>query len=70
MSDAIRYAEGIPAAQRRKVIAYRTTLEHILAWPIERVLITHGEPPTANGASCVENAFAWLLGEVFLDYEG
>ena len=42
--------------------AARAALERILAWPIERVLIAHGEPASANGAAFVRNAFAWLLG--------
>jgi hypothetical protein len=36
-------------------------LERILAWPIERVLIAHGEPAAADGAAFVRSAFAWLL---------
>ncbi len=42
--------------------AARAALEKILAWPIERVLIAHGEPVPANGAAFVRRAFAWLLG--------
>ncbi len=42
--------------------AARAALERILAWPIERVLIAHGEPATSNGATFVRGAFAWLLG--------
>jgi Domain of unknown function (DUF4336) len=38
----------------------RTALDRILAWPIERVLIAHGEPVTVNGAAFVRRAFAWL----------
>jgi hypothetical protein len=41
--------------------AARDALEKILAWPIERVLIAHGEPVTENGAAFVRRAFAWLL---------
>ncbi|MEO8740232.1 MAG: DUF4336 domain-containing protein [Casimicrobiaceae bacterium] len=36
-------------------------LERILAWPIERVVIAHGEPVTAHGDAFVRRAFAWLL---------
>lgn len=39
----------------------RVALCHILAWPIERVLIAHGDLPTADGATFVRRAFAWLL---------
>jgi hypothetical protein len=40
--------------------AARTALDRILAWPIERVLIAHGELPTENGAALVRRAFGWL----------
>lgn len=63
---------GAPREWRASFInrrAARTALEHILAWPIERVLIAHGEPATANGALFVKNAFVWLLGEGSPDYE-
>ena len=42
--------------------ATRVALDRILAWPIERVVIAHGELPTADGAMFVRRAFAWLLG--------
>lgn len=37
-------------------------LQRILAWPIERVLIAHGDLVTADGAAFVRRAFGWLLG--------
>jgi hypothetical protein len=40
----------------------RADLARILAWPIERVLIAHGDSVTADGAAFVRDAFAWLLG--------
>jgi Domain of unknown function (DUF4336) len=40
--------------------AARNALGRILAWPIARVLIAHGEPATANGAGFVRRAFRWL----------
>jgi hypothetical protein len=40
--------------------AARTALDRVLAWPIERVLIAHGAPVTANGAAFVRRAFTWL----------
>ena len=40
--------------------AARAALAHVLAWPIERVLIAHGEPATEDGAAFVRRAFAWL----------
>ena len=42
--------------------AARAALDRILAWPIERVLVAHGEPASANGAAFVRRAFAWLRG--------
>ena len=39
----------------------RVALGRILAWPIERVLIAHGEPVRVDGATFVQKAFAWLL---------
>ena len=41
--------------------AARAALERILAWPIERVLIAHGEPANTNGDVFVRQAFGWLL---------
>ncbi len=41
--------------------AARRSLERILDWPIERVLIAHGEPAAADGAGFVRFAFRWLL---------
>lgn len=42
---------------RRKA---RESLERILAWPIERVIIAHGELPKTDGAKFVRQALAWL----------
>jgi hypothetical protein len=42
--------------------AARAAAARILAWPIERVIIAHGDPARANGAAFVRGAFAWLLG--------
>ncbi len=55
---------GAPRDWRASFInrgAARAALERILAWPIERVLIAHGEPASANGAAFVRRAFGWLL---------
>ena len=38
----------------------RAALARILAWPIERVVIAHGDPVAAGGAAFVREAFAWL----------
>jgi hypothetical protein len=40
--------------------AARAALDRILAWPIDQVVIAHGELPTADGAAFVSGAFAWL----------
>jgi hypothetical protein len=56
---------GAPREWRASFIdrsAARAALEHILSWPIERVLVAHGEPATANGKEFVRKAFSWLLG--------
>ncbi len=42
--------------------AARASLERILAWPIERVVIAHGELVTTDGSAFVRKAFGWLLG--------
>jgi len=42
--------------------AARIALDRILAWPIERVLIAHGDLPTADGAEFLRRGFSWLLG--------
>ena len=59
---------GIVAAQSRRAAdwrasfidrsAARAALARILAWPIERVLIAHGEPASADGAAFVRQALA------------
>lgn len=56
---------GAPREWRASFInrrAAHAALDRILAWPIERVLIAHGEPATTNGAAFVRRAFVWLLG--------
>ncbi len=56
---------GAPREWRASFIdrgAAHEALERILAWPIERVLIAHGEPASVNGAAFVREAFGWLLG--------
>ena len=40
--------------------AAREALSKILSWPIERVVIAHGEMVTENGLAFVQKAFAWL----------
>ncbi len=55
---------GAPREWRASFVnrrAARAALQLILAWPIDRVLIAHGEPAIADGAAFVRQAFAWLL---------
>jgi hypothetical protein len=40
--------------------AARASLRRILAWPIERVLLAHGEMPHEHGVAFVHEAFGWL----------
>ena len=41
--------------------AARASLHAILTWPIERVLMAHGDPVTGDGVAFVRRAFDWLL---------
>lgn len=38
----------------------RAALGQILAWPIERVLIAHGDLPTGDGTALIRRALGWL----------
>lgn len=41
--------------------AARAGLDHVLAWPIERLVMAHGDPVAANGHAVVQRAFRWLV---------
>jgi hypothetical protein len=41
--------------------AAKAAVARILAWPIGRVVIAHGELPQENAAAFVRNAFGWLV---------
>lgn len=41
--------------------ATRISIERILAWPAEKVLMAHGTPVTANAPALLRRAFRWLL---------
>lgn len=41
--------------------AYRRSLERVLAWPIERVIVAHGEVVERGGRDALAHAYAWLL---------
>ncbi len=56
---------GAPSDLRASFLnrrAARASLRRVLAWPIERVLIAHGEPVSSGGATFVHAAFSWLIG--------
>lgn len=56
---------GTPSDWRSSFLnrrAARAALGQILAWPIERVMIAHGDLPTGDGAALVRRALGWLLG--------
>ncbi len=42
--------------------ACRRSLERILDWPIERVIIAHGEIVERDGRDALARAYGWLLG--------
>jgi hypothetical protein len=42
--------------------AARASVERILAWPAEKVLMAHGTPVQADGSAYLQRAFAWLTG--------
>lgn len=41
--------------------AARASVERILAWPAEKVLMAHGTPVNANGQAFLRRAFGWLI---------
>jgi hypothetical protein len=41
--------------------AARASLEHVLAWPAEKVLMAHGTPVTEGGQAFIRQAFRWLI---------
>jgi hypothetical protein len=42
--------------------AARASLDRILAWPAEKVLMAHGTPVTEGGQAFLRRAFGWLMG--------
>lgn len=55
---------GTPSDWRSTFInrrAARAAIRRILVWPIERVLIAHGDPAQVDGAAFVRRALSWLL---------
>ena len=54
---------GAPSDWRASFLnrrAARMSLDKVLAWPIGRVVIAHGDLPTGDGAAFVRRAFSWL----------
>lgn len=57
---------GEPAVPRKFRLAFtdrraaRATLQTILAWPAENVLMAHGEPVLGTGREFIHRAFQWL----------
>lgn len=41
--------------------AARQSLERILAWPVDKVIIAHGPPITHDGQAFLRRAFGWLV---------
>jgi Domain of unknown function (DUF4336) len=58
--------EHEPSVPRKFRIAFvnrraaRVSLEHILAWPAERILMAHGSPVEDNARTYLRRAFGWL----------
>jgi hypothetical protein len=44
--------------------AARVSLKQILAWPVEKVLMAHGDPIIEDGRAFIGHAFRWLNGPV------
>lgn len=57
-----------PAVPRKFRIAFadrraaRQSLQHILAWPTDKVIMAHGPLITQDGQAFLRRAFRWLLG--------
>ena len=43
--------------------AFRRSLERILEWPFERVVVSHGDVVESGGREQLERGYAWLLGD-------
>jgi hypothetical protein len=41
--------------------AARASLEHVLSWPLEKVLMAHGTPVNEDGRAFLGRAFRWLI---------
>jgi len=58
------YGRLAPSALERLLVrdraAFRGSLERILAWPFERVVIAHGEVLERGGKVALQRGYAWL----------
>lgn len=43
--------------------AFRRSLQRVLAWPFERVIVAHGEVSESGGREELERGYAWVLEE-------
>lgn len=41
--------------------AARASIQHVLAWPTEKVLMAHGEPVSRDGRAFIHRSFRWLI---------
>ncbi len=70
LTRAIFWASGVygrlsPTAFERLLVrdrpAFRRSLERILAWPFERVVVAHGEVSETDGKAQLARGYAWAL---------
>ena len=61
------YEQLAPSLLERLLVrdrkAFRHSLERILEWPFERVVIAHGEVCEKGGREQLVRGYSWLLGE-------
>lgn len=64
-----RYGELAPTVVERLLTrdrsAFRASLERILAWPFERVIVAHGTILERDGRGALARGYDWLLGESY-----
>lgn len=61
------YAQLSPSLLERVLVrdrmAFRHSLERILEWPFERVVVAHGDVSEKGGREELVRGYSWLLGE-------
>jgi len=61
------YGRLAPTAFERLLIrnsaAFRASLERILAWPFERVIVAHGDVLERGGREALASGYQWILGK-------